>query len=63
MVLVDMTLPILTAPTPPDPTAVVEMEIWKLDIKGHRKKTEGQATQQCEGVHVNVGAMFINHMR
>ena len=36
--LPDLDLPVLTPPANPDPTVLVEIEMWKLDIKEHRDK-------------------------
>ena len=38
--LVDLTLPMLMAPPPPDLVNMVLMELWKMDLKEHQKKLE-----------------------
>ena len=39
--LPEMTLPTLTAPSPPDDTAtMVQLKIWEMDFKEYRKRTE-----------------------
>ena len=35
--LSDLRLPMLTAPPPPDPTDLLQMELWKLEVKDHHK--------------------------
>ena len=38
--LSDLSLPMLTPPPPPDPTDLLQIKLWKLEVKDHHKKME-----------------------
>ena len=55
--LVELTLPMLTAPPPPDLVNAVLMELWKMNLKEYQKKLEDQQHNMAK-----VYALILGHV-